>query len=71
MTQVGSVVLPGYEGVIFWIGLACVIAAIVGLLFLFFWPRAAAPEKAGGISVKMGDRNKVGGIGNKYGERGR
>lgn len=71
MTQVGASVFPGYEGAIFWTGAGFVAFALIGLLILLFWPRPTARERADGITVKMGNQNKVGGIGNRYGERER
>ncbi len=71
MTQVGASVFPGYEGAIFWAGAGFAAFAVIGLLILLFWPRSEAKERAGGITVKMGNQNKVGGIGNKYDGRER
>lgn len=64
MTQVASVVFPGHETLIFWLSACLVGFSLLGMAILLIWPRTERDKP--GISVKMGDRNKVGRIGNDY-----
>lgn len=52
MTQVGAQVFPGRERLIFWIGLACAICAIVALALLFVFAPKEKLNRSGSTTIR-------------------
>ena len=63
MTEVVTTVFPNHQTLIFWLGVACIVVALIGLIAFAVWSARSSKTPAG-IAVRMRDGNTIGRIGN-------